>query len=72
MTVNLDLTGADWRTSSRSGGSGQCVQVALNLPKAPGYVAVRHSLDTDGPVIFYTDAEWTAFVGGVADGEFTK
>ena len=62
-----DLTRAAWRTSSRSGGSGQCVEVATNLP---GIVAVRHSKDPDGPVIVYTDAEWDAFTGGVRDGEF--
>lgn len=69
MTVNHDLTGAEWRTSSRSGGSGQCVEVAKNLS---GIVAVRHSKDPDGPVIVYTDAEWAAFTGGVRDGEFDK
>jgi len=65
--VKHDLTRAAWRTSSRSGGSGQCVEVATNLP---GIVAVRHSKDPDGPVIVYTDAEWDAFTGGVRDGEF--
>jgi hypothetical protein len=69
MTVNLDLTAAEWRISSRSGGSGQCVEVATNLP---GIVAVRHSRRPEAEVIVYTDAEWVAFVGGVRDGEFDK
>jgi len=62
-----NLTGAAWKTSTRSGANGQCVEVATNLP---GIVAVRHSKDPDGPVILYTDAEWAAFTGGVRDGEF--
>jgi hypothetical protein len=31
---------------------------------------VRHSLMPDAGAITYTDAEWTAFVKGAADGEF--
>lgn len=67
MTVSHNLTGAEWRISSRSGGSGQCVEVATNLS---GIVAVRHSRRPDAEVIVYTDKEWAAFVGGVRDGEF--
>lgn len=70
--MNVDLTGAVWKKSNRSSGSGNCVEVALNLPAVPGHVAVRHSKHPDAEVIVYTDAEWAAFVGGVADGEFTK
>lgn len=72
MNANVDLTGANWKKSTRSGGSGNCVEVALELPAAPGHVAVRHSKNPDAGVIVYTDAEWAAFVGGVGDGEFTK
>jgi hypothetical protein len=68
----IDLTGADWTTSSRSGGTGNCVEVALRIPHAPGFVAVRHSRRPEAEVIVYTDAEWAAFVGGVVGGEFTK
>jgi hypothetical protein len=67
MTVSHDLTGAAWRKSSRSGGSGQCVEVATNLE---GIVAVRHSKRPDAEVIVYTAAEWQAFIGGAKDGEF--
>jgi hypothetical protein len=70
--VNVDLTGAVFKKSGRSGGSGNCVEVALQLPNAPGHVAIRHSKHPDAEVIVYTDAEWSAFLGGVADGEFTK
>ena len=67
MTVSHDLTGAVWRKSSRSGGSGQCVEVATDLD---GIVAVRHSKRPDAEVIIYTEAEWRAFLGGAKDGEF--
>lgn len=70
--MKVDLTGAQWRISSRSGGSGQCVEVATDVPAHPGHVAVRHSKRPDAEVIMYTDAEWAAFVGGVRDGEFDK
>ncbi len=65
MTIP-DLTNAQWKTSSLSGGNGQCVSVAF----VAGGVAVRHSKHPDGPVIFYTPEEWSAFTGGVRLGEF--
>jgi hypothetical protein len=63
-----DLTGAVWHKSIRSGGNGgDCVEVAVNLP---GVVAVRDTKDRDGVALVFTHAEWTAFIGGVRDGEF--
>ncbi|MEV4120701.1 DUF397 domain-containing protein [Micromonospora sp. NPDC049645] len=54
----MDLTGALWRTSSRSG-NGECVEVADNLP---GVVGVRDSKDPTGPVLVFAPAAWRAFV----------
>ena len=34
-------------------------------------IKVRDSKDPDGPVLTFTLAEWTAFIGGVHNGEFT-
>ncbi|MBO4207121.1 DUF397 domain-containing protein [Micromonospora echinofusca] len=54
-----DLTGAIWRKSTRSGGQGDCVEVADNLT---GIVGVRDSKDPDGPALTFTPAAWTAFL----------
>jgi hypothetical protein len=64
----VDLTGADWHKSTRSGGNGgDCVEVAVNLP---GIVAVRDTKDRAAGALVFTDAEWQAFLAGVRDGEF--
>ncbi|MFG2980715.1 DUF397 domain-containing protein [Streptomyces sp. NPDC048258] len=50
---------AIWRTSSYSGGQGDCVEVADNVP---GLVPVRDSKRPGGPVIGFGDGAWEAFV----------
>ncbi|MEU4400660.1 DUF397 domain-containing protein [Micromonospora orduensis] len=60
----MDLIGAVWRKSTRSGsGGGDCVEVADNLP---GIVGVRDSKDPDGPALMFGPASWRAFVAEVA------
>ncbi|MEU4475278.1 DUF397 domain-containing protein [Micromonospora sp. NPDC023888] len=60
----MELTGARWRKSTRSNGSGgACVEVAANLP---GLVAVRDSKDPTGPVLAFAPDAWRAFVGSDA------
>lgn len=63
----MELSGAQWRKSTRSGSSGDCVEVADNLP---GVVAVRDSSNPNGPALVFTPDEWKAFIGGAKDGEF--
>jgi hypothetical protein len=58
---------AIWRTSSRCGAYGTCVEVA-QLPY--GNVGVRDSKDSSGPVLRFTSAQWRNFVADVRDGEF--
>jgi Domain of unknown function (DUF397) len=59
--------GARWVKSSLSFSNGNCVQVAF---LADGMVGVRHSMNSEGPVIRFTPGEWRAFLGGVRNGEF--
>jgi hypothetical protein len=35
-----------------------------------GEVAMRNSRHPDGPALVFSAAEWDAFLGGAADGEF--
>lgn len=65
--TDLDLSNAEWRTSTRSQGNGQCVEVATNLPEV---VAVRDSKDRTGPVLTFTPSGWKAFTSGIQRGEF--
>nr|MDT0657609.1 DUF397 domain-containing protein [Micromonospora sp. DSM 115978] len=46
-----------FRKSSRSGGSGECVEVAA----VPGVVRVRDSKDPAGPVLAFSPTAWRAF-----------
>ncbi|ETA00300.1 hypothetical protein CcI6DRAFT_04304 [Frankia sp. CcI6] len=64
-----DLSGAVWRKSSYSNAKGECVEVAF---LDGGLVALRDSKNHGtGPALVFTSAEWSAFVRGVTDGEFT-
>jgi hypothetical protein len=57
----MDVTGANWRTSTRSGtNGGNCIEVADNLP---GRVLVRDTKDRNGATLTFTPASWQAFVG---------
>ncbi|MEO3874118.1 DUF397 domain-containing protein [Nonomuraea sp. B12E4] len=63
----IDLSQAEFRKSSYSGGGNNCVEVATNIP---GKVVVRDSKDPHGPWLVFTPAEWDAFTHGMMDGEF--
>jgi hypothetical protein len=63
----IDLSGAQWRISTHSSGTGSCVELAA-LPG--GHVAVRDSTDRARPALVFDSAEWLAFTAGLADGQF--
>jgi hypothetical protein len=56
-----------WQTSTYSGGAQQCVEVAV---ARDGGRWLRDSKDPDGPVLYFTPAEWDAFIKGAKDSEF--
>jgi hypothetical protein len=65
--VPADHLQADWRKSTKSNPSGNCVEVAA---LADGDIAVRNSRYPSGPALVYTRAEISAFLAGVKNGEF--
>ncbi|MFC0862439.1 DUF397 domain-containing protein [Sphaerimonospora cavernae] len=66
MNEELDLSRAVWRKSSISGGSGQCVEVAIT----DTVVGVRDTKNREGGTLVFNRDEWRAFLGGVRNGEF--
>jgi len=56
-----------WRKSTASNPSGNCVEMA-ELPD--GSVAMRNSRYPAGPALVYTRAEVAAFLAGARNGEF--
>ncbi|MFI9638890.1 DUF397 domain-containing protein [Micromonospora sp. NPDC051925] len=62
----MDLTGARWHKSTKSGGNGgDCVEVAGNLP---GVVLVRDTKDREGGVLAFAPAAWCGFVDFASRG----
>jgi hypothetical protein len=51
-----------WRKSARSAANGACVEFA---ELSTTTVAVRDSKDPTGPVLEFTAADWTRFIGFV-------
>jgi hypothetical protein len=62
----MNLDSLPWKTSTRSGTNGNCVEVAVTADT----IYVRDTKDRSLSPHSYTRAEWAAFVDGVKDGEF--
>ncbi|SBT48815.1 DUF397 domain-containing protein [Micromonospora auratinigra] len=67
-----DLTGAVWRTSSRSNDQGLCVEVATNVVTAHGVVGLRDSKDPCGPALAVSPPGWTAFLTAIRADAFHR
>ncbi|GAA1260964.1 hypothetical protein GCM10009677_10440 [Sphaerisporangium rubeum] len=57
-----DLRNAQWRKSSFSGDSGECVEVASDLS---GFHFLRDSKNLTGPSLAVPSKEWSIFVNQV-------
>lgn len=66
--TTLDMSRAVWRKSSRSNGSGQCVEVA----SFGDVIAVRDSKDPAGPVLRFSAGDWAAFVAATKSGGYDR
>ena len=53
-----DWSRATWCKSSRSNGSGDCVEVAMS----GGMIGLRDSKDPAGPILICTHHEWQEFL----------
>ncbi len=60
--TEIDLSRAEWRKSSFSSRSGNCVEVARNLP---ALVAIRDSKSPDGPNLLVSPETWQTFLRGI-------
>jgi hypothetical protein len=60
--TEMNLSRAEWHKSSYSSQSGNCVEVASNLP---GLVAVRDSKQPDGAKLMVSRETWRVFIRGV-------
>lgn len=65
MPIPQNLTGAEWRKSSRSKDADTCVEVACNLRDA---VAVRDSTDPHGPKLTLRRPAFHALVAAIRAG----
>jgi Domain of unknown function (DUF397) len=59
---------ASWRKSAFSNYNGSCVEIGR---LQPGRIGVRDTKDNGaGPVLIFTDREWSAFISGAKNGQF--
>lgn len=57
-----------WRTSSASGGAGECVEVAASDTS----VLARDSRDRSGVVLELSPSQWLGFVRRIREGRATR
>ena len=65
--ADMDAARVMWRTSSYSGGSGNCVEVAV--ARMESGVGIRDSKAPDGPVLAVAHQAWREFEARVKNGD---
>jgi hypothetical protein len=63
-----DLSGVEWRKSTRSGQGADCVEIA----SAENTIAVRDSKNPDGPSLGFGRTTWRHFSGHVKSGTYDR
>jgi hypothetical protein len=61
------LKAAEWRKATRSGDSGDCIEVA---PLSDGRVGLRDSEHPEQPAYVVSPSVWAAFIDGAKKAEF--
>jgi hypothetical protein len=68
--TSADVSRASWRKSTFSNLNGNCVEIGRLLPDRVG---LRDTKDNgNGPILVFTEAEWSAFIAGAKEGQFDK
>lgn len=67
--MNIDMTGARWFKSSRSGADKNCVEVAFLTNNTVG---VRDSKNRSGSALAFSADEWSAFLSAATRGAFDR
>jgi hypothetical protein len=61
--VDVDLTGATWRKSTYSNGSGgDCIEAAATRG---GHPALRDSKNPGGPTLLFSASQWHTFIQAI-------
>lgn len=68
-SVTDELTNAQWKKSTYSQPSGECVEIAF---LDSGRIGVRDSKNPTGPALVFAPSEWDAFTSAVEEGEFDR
>ena len=69
LEPELDVSGARWRKSTRSGTNGNCVAVGA----AAAVIGLRDTKARgSGPVLAFSRPSWQAFLDGCKAGEFDR
>jgi len=64
---NVEGPNRNWRKSSRSYGSGECIEVTTPSEKR---IDVRDSKNVPGTVLTFSSTQWNVFVANVRCGNF--